>query len=156
MPLRADEDHVGLAAEHLHNKLLFHRRAHFVARVEVQNQQPLKVRLHERFDPRADKVLAQQHTEHRRLLRVFKAPLRQMHARAADAAVDEKLFVAVACAQTQQQQVALRLLHLVNLRAGDARFQFAGQPREKYSVQRHSKHLRQHGKQLAQPLRLPL
>ena len=137
MPVGADEDDVRLAAEHLDDELLFDRRAEFVAPVEVEHEHALKIRLGNARDARTDKVLAQEHAEHRRFGRIFKRAGREMHPRAAHAAVHEQLRVAALRAHGQQQQVALRLLHLVDARAGQALRQFLRQAVQKNCVHWH-------------------
>ena len=82
-------------------------------------------------------MLAQKHAEHRRFGRIFKRAGREMHPRAAHAAVHEQLRVAALRAHGQQQQVALRLLHLVDARAGQALRQFLRQAVQKTAVHWH-------------------
>ena len=137
MPVAADEDDVRLAAEHLDNKLLFDRRAEFIPPVEVEHEHTLKIRLRNSRDARTDEMLAQEHTEHRRFGGVFKRAAREMHTRAAHTAVHEQPGIAALRAHGQQQQVALRLLHLVDARAGQALRQFLRQAMQKNCVHWH-------------------
>ena len=90
-----------------------------------------------KLTPPPVKVLAQEHAEHRRFGRIFKRPGRKMHPRAAYAAVHEQLCVAALRAHGQQQQVALRLLHLVDARAGQALRQLLRQAVQKNCVHWH-------------------
>ena len=60
-----------------------------------------------------------------------------MHARTADAAVNQKPLVPVARTQAEQQQIALRLLHLVDFRAENLRRKLHMKPGEKHSIQWH-------------------
>ena len=137
VPVGADEDDVRLAAKHFNNELLFDRRAELIAPVEIEQEHALEVRLGNTRDARADQMLAQKHAEHRRLGRIFKRAGREMHPRAAHAAVHEQLRVAALRAHGQQQQVALRLLHLVDARAGQALRQFLRQAVQKNCVHWH-------------------
>ena len=137
MPVAADEDDVRLAAEHLDNKLLFDRRAEFITPVEVEDEHALKIRLGNARDARTDEVLAQEHTEHRRFGGIFKCAARKMHTRAADAAVHEQSGIAALRAHGQQQQIPLRLLHLVDARAGQALRQLLRQAVQKHCVHWH-------------------
>ena len=137
VPVGADENDVRLAAKHLDDEPLFDRCAEFIAAVEIQHEHTLKVRLRNTRDARADEVLAQEHAEHRRFGRVFKRAGREMHPRAAHAAVHEQLCVAALCAHGQQQQVALRLLHLVDARTGQALRQLLRQSVQKNCVHWH-------------------
>ena len=136
-PLAVDENHVGLPPHHLDDQRAHGLGSHLVARVHADLQQALAVLPVQRSDARADKMLAQQHAEHRRRGGVFKAALGEMHARAADAAVHQKSGVSVVRAQAQQEQIALRLLHLVDSGADDLRLKLRSQPGEKHGVQRH-------------------
>ena len=139
MPVAADEDDVRLAAEHLDNKLLSDRRAEFIPPVKVEDEHALKIRLGNARDARADKMLAQEHTEHRRFGGIFKSSARKMHARAADTAVHEQSGIAALRAHGQQQQIPLRLLHLVDARAGQALRELPRQAMQKHCVHRHIK-----------------
>jgi len=139
VPVAADEDDVRLAAEHLDNKLLFDRRAEFIPPVEVEDEHTLKIRLGNARDACADKMLAQEHTEHRRFGGIFKCAAREMHARAADTAVHEQPGIAALRAHGQQQQIPLRLLHLVDARAGQALRELPRQAVQKHCVHRHIK-----------------
>ena len=82
-------------------------------------------------------MLAQEHTEHRRFGGIFKRAGREMHPRAAHTAVHEQLGIAALRAHGQQQQVALRLLHLVDARAGQALRQLPHQAMQKHCVHWH-------------------
>ena len=62
-----------------------------------------------------------------------------MHTRAAYAAVHEQLCIAALRAHGQQQQIPLRLLHLVDARAGQALRQLPRQAMQKHCVHRHIK-----------------
>ena len=126
-----------LAAEHLDYEPLFDRRAEFIAPVKVEHEHALKVRLSNARDARTDEVLAQEHAEHRRFGRIFKSAGREMHPRTAHAPVHEQLCVAALRAHGQQQQVALRLLHLVDARAGQALRQLLRQAVQKNCVHWH-------------------
>ena len=139
MPVAADEDDVRLAAEHLDNKLLSDRRAEFVPAVKVKDEHALKIRLGNTRDARTDEVLAQKHAEHRRLGGVFKRAARKMHARAAHAAVHEQPGIAALRAHGQQQQIPLRLLHLVDARADQRLCELLRQAVQKHCVHRHIK-----------------
>ena len=57
--------------------------AQLVPAVQVQDQHPLPIGLTQIADMGPHQVLAQQHAEHGRLRRVFKAGLCKMHARVA-------------------------------------------------------------------------
>ena len=95
-------------------------------------------RLRERDDARADKVLAQQHAEHRRLGRIFKARVRQMDAGVAGARGDQQAGVPLRGAQGEEQHVPLGLLHLVDLRALERGAQLRRQGFDTDGVQRHA------------------
>ena len=78
-PLSVHQDDVGAAADHLRHQLLLAGEAHLVMAFQLDNQHPLIVRLIDGSNMGADQMLAQQHTKHGRLCRVFKAALRQVH-----------------------------------------------------------------------------
>lgn len=137
MPVAADEDDVRLAAEHLDNKLLFDRRAEFVPAVKVEHEHTLKIGLRDGRNARTDEMLAQEHTEHRRFGGVFKRAAREMHTRAADAAVHEQPGIAALRAHGQQQQIPLRLLHLVDACAGQRLRELLRQAMQKNCVHWH-------------------
>jgi hypothetical protein len=128
-----------MTTHHLYDKALADVHAHLVASVQMQHQKALVVRLLHALDARADKVLAQEHTEHRRFRGIFKPALREMHAGAADAAVNEELSVAAGHTQRKKQQIAFRLLHLVDFRTGDVFRKFSGKAGQKHTVKRHLK-----------------
>ena len=65
------KDQVGVFTHDLGNQIAAAGKADFVARVEGQRRCPLKAVLHDVRQPRTGQVLAQQHTEHGRLLRVL-------------------------------------------------------------------------------------
>ena len=116
-PVAAEQDEIGVAAHQLEHQMLLHRFTHLVRAVEAQIDQPLHRRLGERDDAPARQVLAQQHTEHRRLGRIFHGLLRQMDARMIAGGREQQTAARAGAAQAQQQRVALRLLHLVHAAA---------------------------------------
>ena len=110
-PVGADKDEVRAAPDKLKHKLLARGKAQLVMRVDLQLQHTLMLRLAYRNDPRAGQMLAQEHTEHRRLGGVFYALRREMQPRIPRARRDEQ------AAHREQDGVPLRLLHLVDTRA---------------------------------------
>ena len=70
--------------------------------------------------PAAGEILAQQHAEHRRLGRIFKAHFRLLQSAAAGPCVNEQAHILVP-ANGEDDLIALRLLHLVDPRAYDLR-----------------------------------
>ena len=137
MPVPVAKNEVRSPADHFEHEGLFHVLAHLVEGVEVKEQDPLALRLVELRDARADKVLAQQHAEHRRLGGIFKARVRQVRPRAADAAAEDETAVPGGTVEAQQHGVALRLLHLVDLSAHDGGAQLRGERGESDGIKWH-------------------
>ena len=93
------------------------RLSHFVGAVKAQTHQPLHRRLGEGDDAPAGQVLAQQHTEHRRLRRVFHCRFGQMDARMVAGCGEKQAAAQAGAAQAEDQRVALGLLDAVNAAA---------------------------------------
>ena len=98
-PFAVYQDDVGAAADHLRHQLLLTGKAHLVMAFQLDDQQPLIVRLIDGSDAGADQVLAQQHAEHGRLRRVLKAALRQVHPGVAGSRRQKQAQVLPFCAQ---------------------------------------------------------
>ena len=94
---------------------------------QFDDQQPLIVRLINGSDAGANQMFAQQHAEHGRLRRVFKAALRQVHPGIPCTRRQQQAQVLPFCAQGQQQHIPFRLLHLVNPAALQFLFQLSRQ-----------------------------
>ena len=80
----------------------------------VNQKQALPVWLRELFDPRPDKIFAQEHAEHRRLCRIFKALPSERYPAAARTGIDEQPQVFAVVAHGKQNLLTLGLLHFVN------------------------------------------
>ena len=133
----AHKDHVCASADHLHRQPFPGQVAHLVSCIQIEHQHTLMLRLLQSGDARAHKMLAQQHTEHGRLRRVFHALPGEMHPGIPGPRRDKQAGISASAPQGQDQHVPFRLLHLVNLCALQLFPQFGGQCAEAYGVKRH-------------------
>ena len=117
--VRAGQDQIGIAAHQLQDQLLAARNAHLVGAVKNKGHAALCGRLGDLRQTAAGQMLAQQHTEHGRLRRIFKGSLRQMDARAVDIGRKQQPAAAISAAQMQQDGVARGLLDLIDPAAGE-------------------------------------
>ena len=105
-----------------------------VRAVERQVEHALGRGLADTGKPAARQMLAQQHTEHRRLGGILTQDLRELHARLVRPRVEEQAQIA---AQEQHDLVARGLLHLVDARAEELPLQFVCQCPQADRVKRH-------------------
>ena len=111
--LRVEQDEVRPPPHTFKNELLLADLAKLIRALERQDHHALKVRLLDGQYARADQVLAQQHTEHRRLGGVVAQNIRELDARLVRARVEQQPQIT---AQQQNDLVARGLLHLVDAR----------------------------------------
>ena len=132
-----DQDDVGRPAHEFHGEGLFRLLPELRARGQAQQRQALIRRLLDGDDARARQVLAQQHTEHRRRVRVLIALAREMQPRRADARRYQQPARARARVYAQQQEIPLRLLDLIYPRPLQLRRELAQQSCEAHGVKWH-------------------
>ena len=113
-PLRVEQNEVRAAAHRLQHQLPLAGLPQLVGDAEGQNDDALQIRLLDGLDARADKMLAQQHAEHRRLRRIVMRLLRKLDARLVWVHAQQHPLIA---AHEQHDAVAHGLLHLVDTRA---------------------------------------
>ena len=118
--LRIEQHKVRPPAHAFEHELLLAHLSEFVRALERQDHHALEVRLLDRKHARADQMLAQQHTEHRRLGGIVAQDACELNARLIRARIEQQPQVA---AQQQNDLVARRLLHLVDARADELRSQ---------------------------------
>ena len=134
-PVCARQNEIGIAPHQLQDQLLTAGHAHLVRAVKAEAQDAFGGGLREFRDASAGEVLAQEHTEHRRLRGIVKARLRQMNARTVDIRREQELFPP---AELQQHGVAGGLLNFINARAEQDRLQLLYDGSQKVSVKGHS------------------
>ena len=110
--------------------------AHLVDRLQCEVQYALGGRLDNGDNPRAAQMLAQQHTEHGRLLGIFAGGLSEMNPRTVGAGGHQQSPAAGKGAEMEHQRVPLRLMDFVNPRPAGA-LQLLCDGAEKYSVKWH-------------------
>ena len=102
------------AAHQLRHQPLLHREAHFVGAVEGEHGAALHLRLGDVRKPGAQKVLAQQHTEHGGLRRVFRGGGGQMQPGGGGVGHKQQLFPALLAAKMEDQGIPAGLMELVH------------------------------------------
>ena len=130
-PLAVRQDEVRIAAHDLEDQVLLRGAAHLVGTVEREVDEPLHPRLRDRGELPADEVLAQQHTEHRRLRRIFLRDVGKLDARLIRRRRQQQAASAARPAQRQNDGVPRRLLHLVYAAAERARAELFGESGQK-------------------------
>ena len=118
-------------------RVLLANKEPLVAGGELEDGHALVLRLGHAVYPRADEVLAQQHAEHRRRLRVLVAPGGEVQPGHAHARGDEELLGPLPRIQRKEQQVPCGLLHLVYVRALKLGRKFVYKCRKAHCVKRH-------------------
>ena len=114
------EDQVGPAADGLQHQLPLHPVPQLVEGLQGEDHHPLQPRLFHRQQPGAGQVLAQEHTEHGGLVRVFPAELGQLGAGMVGIGGQQQPHVPVAGgADGKEDLVPAGLIDLVQLAAGD-------------------------------------
>ena len=87
---------------------------HFVDAVEGEHGAALHGKLRHAQQPGAQKVLAQQHTEHGRLRRILRGIFRQVQPGSRGVGGEEQLLPPLPAAQVQDQGVPAGLVNLVH------------------------------------------
>ena len=129
-----EQQEVRAAAHRLEHQLLRAGLAQLIHAADGERHDALQSALLDLRDASADEVLAQQHTEHRRLGGILTQDLRELHARLVRPRVEEQAQIA---AQEQHDLVARGLLHLVDARAEELPLQFICQCPQADRVKRH-------------------
>ena len=111
--------------------MLLRGAAHLVGTVEREVDEPLHPRLRDRGEFSPDEVLAQQHTEHRRLRRVLLRDIGEMDARLIRRRRQQQAASAARPAQRQNDGIPRGLLHLVYAAAERARAKLFGESGQK-------------------------
>ena len=111
--------------------MLLRGAAHFVGAVEREVDESLHPRLRDRGELPADEVLTQQHTEHRRLRRIFLRDVGKLDARLIRRRRQQQAASAARPAQRQNDGIPRRLLHLVYAAAERARAELFGERGQK-------------------------
>ena len=110
--------------------------AHLVRTLQGEIQNALRRRLGDGGNACAGQVLAQQHAEHGRLLRIFRAGLCKMDPGPVGAGGHQKPPGTLGRAEQQHQGVPLRLMDFIDARAAGA-LKLLGDSAEKYGVKWH-------------------
>ena len=134
--LRPHQNQIGHPAHHLADQPFFRRHAQLVQRCKAQLQQALVLRLGHAEDPAAGHLLAQQHTEHGRRLRIIKFFLGQVDS-GGIAGAQKQPHIALRRPQVQDDAVPPGHGDLIHPRPRQTAVQLGGQPRNDQGIKRH-------------------
>ena len=152
-PVLPHQRQVGVAAHHLQIERFFHGVAQLVQAVKSDGQNAVAGHLPDILHARAQKVLAHEHAEHRRLGRVLIGLGGQLGARLVGVGAQKQPVVAPAAAYEQNQRVTLGLIDLVHPPAPERGKQLAAHIRQGKAIHRHGPNpsfTQKHGWMIAQ------